>query len=189
MTEYNKQKGYYVSNRTENMELFDKKLKRCGTCSAIKGISKFHLNGRSKNTTGGFESSCKECRKNNKRTDRSEKLSTDVMYDRRKALWTKFRMTLEDYEVLLKEQNNQCAICKKGLNEVSPNRSFFDVDHSHISGKIRGLLCRKCNLILGFAQDNKKILGEAISYLTRFDPLDEEDYIDEEEDDYEWYHH
>jgi hypothetical protein len=49
-------------------------------------------------------------------------------------------------------------------------------------------LCRKCNLILGFAEDDRQILTQAIRYLLKFDPSDEEDYIDAEED-YEWYHH
>jgi hypothetical protein len=58
------------------------------------------------------------------------------------------------------EQGMVCEICKKPkeLKELK-------VDHCHKSRKIRGLLCHKCNVLLGMCLDNKKILRNAIIYL------------------------
>ena len=67
----------------------------------------------------------------------------------------------EDYNKLLASQNSQCAICGKASHE-----HYLMVDHCHTTGKVRGLLCRYCNFILGLADDNKAILSRAIEYLT-----------------------
>ena len=68
-----------------------------------------------------------------------------------------YNISIEEYKLLLERQNNACAICKK------PSR--LEVDHSHVTGKVRGLLCRSCNLLLGNAQDNIATLQAAVSYL------------------------
>lgn len=64
-------------------------------------------------------------------------------------------------------QNNQCKIC--GI--IPENRLF--VDHCHISGKIRGLLCRDCNIGLGYFRDSEENLAKAIVYLKEaYHPVD-----------------
>jgi hypothetical protein len=71
------------------------------------------------------------------------------------------------YNQMLVEQNKACAICKK---PVEPNKKL-NVDHCHKSQKVRGLLCFKCNTILGLANDDPSILTNAISYLNKhYDP-------------------
>jgi hypothetical protein len=71
----------------------------------------------------------------------------------------KYGITVEQYDLMVKEQNGLCAICQK-LEKLF-------VDHCHITGKIRGLLCLKCNLMLGSAVDNLDILNNGISYLKK----------------------
>ncbi len=72
-------------------------------------------------------------------------------------------MTIEEYRCLLKKQHNKCAICgaKFGKNNT-PN-----IDHSHVSGKTRELLCANCNHLLGHAKEDVKILRRAISYILK----------------------
>lgn len=72
----------------------------------------------------------------------------------------KFNITEEEYKSLLKKQNNQCAICKR-----EDDYQRIGVDHNHTTGKIRGLLCARCNTGIGFLQDDIKLLKEAIKYL------------------------
>lgn len=61
------------------------------------------------------------------------------------------------YEQMVKDQGNACAICK----EIKP----LCVDHSHTSGKCRGLLCHKCNKAIGLLNDNPYIMQSAREYL------------------------
>lgn len=78
-------------------------------------------------------------------------------------IWRKsqYGMTHEDFEIRLKKQNNRCMICKKLFVKI-PN-----VDHCHVTGKTRDLLCSSCNSILGQAHDSEDILLSAIEYLRR----------------------
>jgi len=71
-------------------------------------------------------------------------------------------MTIEEYTKLLRDQNGVCAICLS-----SPKHRALDVDHSHQTGNIRGLLCSVCNLAIGYFKDSPALLFRAIGYLTK----------------------
>jgi hypothetical protein len=71
----------------------------------------------------------------------------------------RYGITLDQFNQLLAKQNNCCAICNK---ELIRN---VHVDHDHNDKKIRGLLCARCNMMLGYAKDNPDILKSAINYL------------------------
>ncbi len=78
------------------------------------------------------------------------------------------KITIEQYKLMLEKQNNVCAICfKKEIRMDSRNNkiSRLCVDHCHETGKIRGLLCHKCNLALGCYDDSIENLKSAIKYL------------------------
>lgn len=77
----------------------------------------------------------------------------------------KYGMTIADYNKKLEEQGNCCAICNKNTN--LPDESFH-VDHNHATGAIRGLLCQRCNLRLGFIED-ADFYGKAMDYLNAYD--------------------
>ena len=82
-----------------------------------------------------------------------------------------YGMTREDYNNLLAQQNNRCAICR----EESKDGKALSVDHDHscCPGKkscgkcVRQLLCSGCNWMLGNAKDNPEILKAAQKYLER----------------------
>lgn len=73
-----------------------------------------------------------------------------------------YNITLEDYNVMFTKQEGCCLGCKQ-------HRSLFKrdlcVDHCHITGKIRGLLCDSCNKALGLIKDDKNVLLNLITYL------------------------
>lgn len=62
---------------------------------------------------------------------------------------------------LLEDQAYACAICKA-------TEELLNLDHSHYSGKARGLLCRRCNIGIGWFKDNFTILQKAVDYLKKY---------------------
>ncbi len=70
----------------------------------------------------------------------------------------KYGISEVEFEIMLKSQDNKCLIC--GLEFIEPC-----VDHCHKTGKIRSLLCQKCNTALGLFDDNPKLLKIATKYL------------------------
>lgn len=85
-----------------------------------------------------------------------------IAYKRKHRLNSFYQITEEDFESMYKSQNGQCAIC---LIHMEFN-SKIHIDHSHKTGKVRGLLCKKCNLALGFIE-NEEFRKKAIIYLEK----------------------
>ena len=75
----------------------------------------------------------------------------------------KYGLSGDAYEALLEAQNFGCKIC--GATQSDAYHKRLAVDHDHKDGRIRGLLCARCNKILGFALDSTDILAKAIKYL------------------------
>lgn len=100
---------------------------------------------------------------NNSRTAKwlSKNREKMKLIKRRSILKTKYGITLEEYQNLLKEQENKCAICKR--EEVQ-----LCIDHDHVTGKTRGLLCHACNRAIGLLKENEQILINAINYVNRY---------------------
>ncbi len=73
----------------------------------------------------------------------------------------KYNLTQEKYNEILKSQNETCKICKT----YSYHNTNLSIDHCHKTGKVRGLLCRNCNLALGLFNDDIELLKESIKYL------------------------
>lgn len=123
--------------------------KKCPRCKKIKQAIEFNLKSTG---TDGLQSWCISCQVGS-RSPRETK-----------SLWLQYKygMSLFDYERLLEKQNNVCAICGQG--ETRPNKALA-VDHCHETGKVRGLLCQRCNTMLGGSKDNTEILAKAIEYL------------------------
>jgi hypothetical protein len=74
-----------------------------------------------------------------------------------------YSIGIDDYLYLEEVQNNKCAICRG--TQRNKRTKYFDVDHSHKTGKVRGLLCTNCNQGIGKFQDNKELLLRAYNYL------------------------
>ena len=70
-----------------------------------------------------------------------------------------YGITLREYNNMLVKQNGVCAICEQSCTKE------LAVDHDHCTGKVRGLLCKNCNLGLGHFLDNTSYLNSAIKYL------------------------
>lgn len=80
--------------------------------------------------------------------------------DRRKErLRRKYKITPDDYDRMFAEQQGRCAICRKEQPSLS-------VDHDHVTGAVRGLLCHRCNVALGWLNDDLDTVAQAARYLT-----------------------
>jgi hypothetical protein len=98
-----------------------------------------------------------------KQVDRSKKYKdSHPGVDRNSQLKRWYGITLDEYNVLLDSQNGKCAIC--GIDKPM-GVGCFHVDHDHITNKVRGLLCQKCNMGIGALQDSPTILRKAAEYL------------------------
>ena len=69
-------------------------------------------------------------------------------------------VTLKEYDRMLAKQGGVCAICGE-----PPAKIRLAVDHCHTTGKVRGLLCLRCNMGLGYFTDDPAKLEAAIEYL------------------------
>jgi dCMP deaminase len=86
-------------------------------------------------------------------------------YHNDRARFNKYGITASQFRLLIKKQHGQCAICGNKFL-TTPH-----IDHCHQSFKIRGLLCSKCNFILGLAKDNPKILEAGRKYLIQYETI------------------
>jgi recombination endonuclease VII len=77
--------------------------------------------------------------------------------------YRRYRLTASQFAALLESQAQACAICRRPFGgSERPN-----VDHNHQSGKIRGILCVRCNSLIGMVSDNQVTLLAAADYLER----------------------
>lgn len=153
-------------------------MKTCTKCKVQKELSEFH---NDKWKTDGLHPHCKQChsrrRYNKRRMDlkfaaedrersrrfRKEKPELSRWYVTNATLKKKYGITLEEYNDLLRQQNNLCAICSRKCSTGNK----LAVDHCHNTGKIRGLLCQGCNTSLGKMNDDPDLLRKAIDYLEK----------------------
>jgi len=82
-------------------------------------------------------------------------------------LKARYGITRSEYDEMLKKQGGVCAIC--GSPDIGRKGSKnFPVDHCHETKIIRGLLCHKCNAILGLCNDNVETLQNCVTYLQKY---------------------
>jgi Recombination endonuclease VII len=132
-------------------------MKICTSCNVGKPLSEF---GKSKAEASGLTYNCYSCRRDyEKKWRNNNKDKTKSI--RRKHELKKYGLTQEEFENLLTCQSGRCAICTTN----DPNYNGWCVDHCHLTGKVRGILCHKCNIMLGFVSDNIATLKRAATYL------------------------
>ena len=81
-----------------------------------------------------------------------------------------YEISQDEYETLLMFQGGVCAICKQtnpAKGDQEPER--LSVDHNHLSGTNRALLCRRCNWVLGQIKDSQELLLRMLFYLREHD--------------------
>ena len=101
-----------------------------------------------------------------KNRDRILKVKRKLYYNHPEGVlkWrlSKYSLSIKDYQIMLDRQGGVCSIC--GRNEMGAKKRL-SVDHNKRTGAVRGLLCGKCNSVLGFVDDSIERLQNAIKYL------------------------
>lgn len=134
--------------------------KKCTKCGKIKIITEYYVNKSSKL---GYKSQCKICENQRDKLYRLKNPRLRNKEDRRVRV-KKYGITLDKYIELFNFQNGCCAICRRSEKDMLKS---LCIDHNHLTGKIRGLLCHNCNNMLGHAKDDFIILENAILYLNQ----------------------
>ena len=84
-------------------------------------------------------------------------------YDRFAVIEKKYGLTEQAYNEMWSAQSGRCKICNKHEQELG---KVLYVDHCHNTGKVRGLLCQKCNTAIGLFNDDVDIVLKAAKYIS-----------------------
>ena len=114
-------------------------LKICSSCRNQLPVTGFFKN---RGAQDGVQNQCKPCH----------------VYSTKR--W-KYLLKTGQYEAMVESQDGRCAICQQVAKKLV-------IDHCHKTEKLRALLCRKCNALLGMCLDDVKILNAAIQYLDQW---------------------
>ena len=130
------------------------KIKKCARCGEEKNLKDFYKRKEAKKIQP--YSWCKECQK---------KLTKAYGQARHESKWAgllekKYGITKDEFERRVEEQGGVCFICKE-----NPDGKRLSVDHCHTTKRVRALLCRNHNLMIGLSRDNPDILIAAAEYL------------------------
>ena len=147
----------------------DTAVKTCASCHNEKPTFEF---SRAWARKDGFQPYCKACRHERRKAwqaahpeEHREQMREQNARARRRQtdhwLRSKYGMTIADYEAMDAAQGHTCAICRRPPN----GKGRLHVDHDHLSGEVRGLLCFTCNAALGYLGDDPTLILAAASYL------------------------
>lgn len=139
-------------------------MKKCTKCKETKPVNLF---GNHIRHTDGKRFRCKACEAVDAATSRQElKIKNPeklLEIDRAANLKQMYGLSIVDWDMKLEKQQGVCAICKG----ICCSGRRLSVDHNHITGKIRDLLCGNCNQGLGKFLDNPELLLKAAGYLRK----------------------
>lgn len=153
-------------------------MKTCKECKVLKELTEYY---KTKARKDGLSAKCKECIKSKERAYRTSEAGRAVRLAYRKGKGLEGRKTdlkrwyfkriygisIEDVSAMIAEQGNLCAICKQRPEGIRP----LAVDHCHKTGKVRAMLCDKCNRGIGFLRDSPEIIQSALDYVIHFNAV------------------
>lgn len=151
------------------------KTKVCIKCKKQKSLSDFYKNKKYKD---GIFPYCKNCDKerkrklyhNNPKIKKQQKKWRDnnkdktTLYNWKHKIKRLYGLTTKQWEIKFNGQKGCCMICGIHQNEL---KSKLSVDHNHVTGKVRDLLCHRCNLLVGQFELNPGLLDTIAEYLER----------------------
>jgi hypothetical protein len=154
-------------------------MKHCTKCGEQKPLLDFT---KRKSSKDGLDLWCKSCkstshknfllknknyilinRKRAKKWNRENKERRQIIVQKNNYK-KRYGLSVEQKQELINKQDSKCAICTNDLKDTHD----VCVDHNHVTGAIRGILCRKCNLGIGHLNDSIEILKSAQKYLQKY---------------------
>jgi hypothetical protein len=121
----------------------------CQKCGETKAAGQFHKKGQ------GLQAWCKQCHNAYQRQTRKQRETPEAK--RQANFKARYGLTVAQVAAMAEAQSGKCAICEKDAEKMV-------VDHCHATGKVRGMLCHRCN-ILAAALDDKNYMAKALRYL------------------------
>lgn len=165
-------KGYTHKNSVWNNHVYATGFngKICKNCDELKEVSEF---GNNLQTQDGINSRCNKCFSSRRNLLNVGRHGITAIKKKRASqhLIKTFGITMEERDRIYAKQDGKCAICRTPWYEGEYDQSIaspfrkLSVDHNHITGKIRGLLCVNCNTALGSFKDSIDLLESSIRYL------------------------
>ncbi len=137
------------------------KYRKCAVCRKYKLKENYYNNKAIKD---GLSYRCKTCDDKARKSWRNNNLEKSRELIKNQQMKLKYGLERKDYDEILHRQNNLCGICRTD-DPKTPFKGGFCIDHCHNSNRVRGLLCSRCNRVLGFVKDNVDILKNMIYYL------------------------
>jgi hypothetical protein len=163
---------YYLKNSTRKRMVpgDERQEKVCKKCAVLKGREEFFVR-KSGSRVGHLSAYCRGCSTDvhlagwSKDPERMQHISW------RSKIKRLYGLTEEKYNEMLEKQGGACAICKstvswsRNYKHKKNGSSRFMVDHCHETGRVRGLLCTRCNRALGLLGDSRELFLRAVEYL------------------------
>lgn len=124
-------------------------MKKCRKCAQTLSVQFFTP---SQKAADGLASWCRSCHS-----------VISLKYRNTVGLQRKYGITAEEYADMVARQNGVCCICGK-----PPQGKYtrLSVDHCHKTGRVRGLLCNRCNRAIGLFEDDPRLITVAAAYLS-----------------------
>src|SRR5678815_1750426 len=140
-------------------------VKQCATCRETKPVTDYYV---SPGGMPGWRPHCKPCHKQRRREAYLKAGGKDVPYEQ--VLKREYGITLADYNALLRRQAGRCAVCRRPetVKSRSGQHRRLSVDHDHVTGTVRGLLCHRCNILVWAFEDNHTTLDAVRAYVDDF---------------------
>jgi len=167
-------------------------MKVCSKCKQAKPVSDFHID---RYQGDKLKPACRLCTNAVKRKWRhdnadivrqkrkeearrnSERIRAYYQTDKRRKATLKHKcekiygITVNEFEAMMEASDGRCYICDRLPEEIPGHRhKRLGIDHDHATGRVRGLLCTPCNVMLGSAGDSQQTLRNAIKYLQQLFP-------------------
>jgi hypothetical protein len=133
-------------------------VKICSKCKKEKSIDNY---GKHKLGKDGIHPTCTSCRTQIQKANRYVNgYPYQIKY--------KYGITIEEYNSLINIQNHICPICTEIFDLDFKSMKTPCIDHDHKTGKIRGILCRSCNIALGHTKEDIQRLKNLILYIEKY---------------------
>jgi hypothetical protein len=144
---------------------WENKTKTCPKCRCRKPATLKYFTPRKTGKRKGRICWCKKCEVSHVIAWAKNNRAQSRINHRKWRLKKEYGMTYEEYNQQLEKQGGVCAICKNPPRGKGRTASILHVDHNHLTGIRRGLLCFPCNAGLGNMQDDPSLLRLAAEYL------------------------
>lgn len=137
-------------------------MKTCRTCKQEKEDTEFYKVGRKNGNPEARHTECKECTKARVKANHDPDRARDNHYRRN------YGISLADFNRMVLAQGSRCACC--GTDKPGGRHNVWNVDHDHVTGQVRELLCKDCNIVLGLVEDSPEHLHKLIAYVLKHSP-------------------